>query len=224
MMTAAKDLNRFLMIAAMTLGVNVVLFTGLPNLLPKATAPTDFDQIQTVDFIRRQPGQEQPRENERPEAPPPEPPRELPRNTTAVSHTQTPQQPQLEMPAFDFDVLPGMNMGVAVHAPVHRPAPVRTTYGSGEVDQIPTATVKPRPAYPYRARRLKIEGEVDVKFLVDHNGRVSRITVQRAAPPNLFEKSVIQALGQWRFTPGKVDGRAVDTWITTTIVFRMDEL
>ena len=221
---AIKDINRFLLITAMALSVNVLLFTGLPNLLPKASAPTDFEQIRTVDFIRHQPGQKQVEKKSSPEEPPPEPPRQLPRKTAETIQTPTTQQLHMPMPNFDIDMMPGINMGVAIQPPVDAAPPTKAAYGLSEVDQIPTASVKTRPVYPYRARRLNIEGEVDVKFLVDSNGRVSRITIERASPPHLFEKSVVQALGKWRFTPGKVAGRPVNTWVTTTIVFKMDSL
>ena len=226
MKMAIKDLNRFLLIAAMALSVNILLFTGLPNLLPKAPAPTDLEQIRTVDFIRHQPGLKQQEKRSTPEDPPPEPPRQLPRKTTERIQSQMTERLQMPMPMpnFDIDMMPGINMGVAIQPPVDAAPPAKVAYGLSEVDQIPTASVKTRPVYPYRARRLSIEGEVDVKFLVDRNGRVSKISIERASPPHLFEKSVVQALGKWRFIPGKVAGRPVNTWVTTTIVFKMDNL
>lgn len=224
MKMAMKNLNRFVLIAAMALGVNILLFTGLPNLLPKAAAPTDFEQIRSVDFIRHQPGQKQVEKRSRPEEPPPKPTRQLAGKTAETTRPQMTKQLQMPMPNFDIDIMPGINMGVAVQPPVEAAPPAKAAYGLNEVDQIPTASMKARPVYPYRARRLNIEGEVDVKFLVNGNGRVSRVTIERASPPNLFEKSVIQALGKWRFIPGKVDGRPVNTWVTTTIVFKMDNL
>lgn len=120
-----------------------------------------------------------------------------------------------------------MAMGVPVAAPVANAAPgpaLKDNYGMQEVDQVPVATLKPRPVYPYRARRLNLDGEVDVKFLVDTGGRVSRISILRSAPPKIFNNSVVTALSSWRFSPGKVKGRPVNTWVTTTIAFRINDL
>lgn len=229
MILPVQDIRRFALIAASTFTVNFLLFTGLPNLLPRASAPTGMQEIQAVDFLIEPPGQKDAVKKETPEAPPPEPPRTVPRKAVEPIHTQVPQLPHMPMPSFDLDALPDIDMGVAVSAPPQAGPPetaattLQAVYGLEEVDQAPQAMAKPRPVYPYRARRLNLEGEVDVKFLVDHDGRVSRISILRATPPNLFEQSVLQALEAWRFAPGKVDGRPVNTWVTTTIVFRMDE-
>ena len=116
-------------------------------------------------------------------------------------------------------------MGAVVEAPaVQSRDALQDFYGMNDVDQAPVATLKTRPVYPYRARRLNLDGEVDIKFLVDTTGRVSRITILRAAPPGLFNESVLKALSAWRFAPGKVKGRPVNTWVTTTIAFRIDDL
>ncbi len=101
------------------------------------------------------------------------------------------------------------------------PVQKRDSYDQREVSQRPVVTYKQHPLYPYRARRLRLNGEVEVKFLVDTRGRVSRISIERATPPHLFNDSVLAALPQWRFAPGRVDGAPVNTWVTTTLVFRV---
>ena len=83
------------------------------------------------------------------------------------------------------------------------------------------AVSKTQPAYPYRARRLNLDGEVRVKFLVDDRGHVSDIRILEADPPDIFNSSVIRAVSTWRFVSGRVYGKPVATWVTTTIVFRM---
>jgi protein TonB len=96
-------------------------------------------------------------------------------------------------------------------------------YDQAEVDQVPTVVVKTRPAYPYRARRFNLSGEVWVKFLVDTGGQVRNIQIIRADPPDVFEETVIRALSTWRFAPGNLRGRPVDTWVTTSIAFHIEE-
>jgi periplasmic protein TonB len=228
-MQRAREFNLFFWVAVLSLMVNVMLFTGLPNLLPKATMPSDLESIQTVDFLREPPGRETVRHPEQPEKPPPEPPRVVPQPNINPISEQPPVQPRMEMPAFDLAVsTPDMTLGVPVAAPPDAsPAamPVlKDHYGMEEVDQVPVATLKPRPVYPYRARRLNLDGEVDVKFLVDTTGQVSRISILRSSPPDLFDDSVLAALSAWRFSPGAVRGRPVNTWVTTTIAFRIDDL
>jgi protein TonB len=213
-----QQTKRLLQISGLTVAINILLFTGLPNLLPKQVVDSDTETIQVVDFIRV--AQERRiRETEKPpeEQKPPEPPRVMPRQAI---HSMS--QPTMEMPEFQFDMSTDLAGGIPISAPSG--AEMKDFYGMLEVDQAPVATLKPRPVYPYRARRLNLDGEVDVKFLVDTAGRVSRVSVLRAVPKGLFGDSVIRALSSWRFKPGRVKGRPVNTWVTTTIAFRIDDL
>ncbi len=84
------------------------------------------------------------------------------------------------------------------------------------------AVFKMKPIYPYRAKRLNITGKVDVKFLVDEKGYVSSIKILKSIPDGIFDESVRKALASWRFSPGEFDGRAVSTWVVTTIEFDME--
>lgn len=227
-MQLVQDASRFLLVAFLSLVVNALLFTGLPNLLPKIRIEQDLETVQTVDFLREPPGRENERPPKRPDEPPPEPPRIVPQRTVDRMPSRPSMQPSMDVPAFDLAVnAPDMAMGVPVDAPAAKPAPgpvLKDNYGMAEVDQIPVATMKSRPVYPYRARRLNLDGEVDVKFLVDTAGRVSRISILRSSPPKIFDNSVVTALASWRFSPGKVMGRPVNTWVTTTIAFRINDL
>ncbi len=225
-MQHVRDVNRILLVAFLSVMVNVLLFTGLPNLLPKVRIQADLESIQAVDFLRDPPGRQTERPSERPDDPPPEPPRVIPQRSIDTMQVKSPLQPSMDMPAFDLAVnAPDMAMGVIVTAPKAASGPAfKDNYGMAEVDQVPVAILKPRPVYPYRARRLNLDGEVDVKFLVDTAGQVSRISILRSSPPKLFEDSVLAALASWRFSPGMVKRRPVNTWVTTTIAFRINEL
>jgi protein TonB len=218
--------KRFTMIVVATLTVNILLFTGLPNLLPKHSVESEVEQVQMVDFIRQKQGPNENEEKRTPDQPkPPAPPRVVPNKTVNPMAQPALRQIELEMPSFSFDLPLDMVVGVAVDAPtVPAQAVLKDSYGLKEVDQAPVATFKSRPQYPYRARRLNLNGAVDVKFLVDKAGRISRITLLRSAPPGIFDDSVLQALTSWRFAPGKLKGRPVNTWVTTTIEFRIDDL
>jgi protein TonB len=111
-------------------------------------------------------------------------------------------------------------------APAPTPDPARvqsvpSEFALGEVDQAPRVVKQVKPMYPFRARRRNISGQVVVKFLVDDNGRVTRPSVVEADPQGVFEKSALQAVRQWRFSPGKYKGRAVATWVELPIRFSL---
>lgn len=54
-----------------------------------------------------------------------------------------------------------------------------------EDERVPLNTVV--PAYPEKARRARVEGEVEVCFLVNREGRTSRVSVRRSTN-RVFEK------------------------------------
>ncbi len=79
--------------------------------------------------------------------------------------------------------------------------------------------VRTHPTYPYRARQRNIEGEVKVKLLVRADGTVASVTILDATPKGIFDSSVKEAVPNWKFTPGKIDGQAVPSWVVTNVVF-----
>ncbi|HEY2324598.1 MAG TPA: TonB family protein [Thermoanaerobaculia bacterium] len=90
----------------------------------------------------------------------------------------------------------------------------------------PGADVKPavviyrvEPQYPQGALRIHMGGTVVVKCVVDKNGSVREpevVTSSFAA----FDEPALKALQQWRFAPGSLHGKAVDTWFELTIRFQ----
>jgi protein TonB len=91
-----------------------------------------------------------------------------------------------------------------------------------ELDQAPTPIVRVPPAYPYGARERGIEGAVQVRMLVTTEGTVGNIEIVDARPKGVFEESVRRTVPQWRFSPGKIQGKAVTAWVVTTIHFNLN--
>jgi len=70
------------------------------------------------------------------------------------------------------------------------------------VYQAPVLLSSIIPRYPERARRLGIEGQVVLRFVVDQLGRVERdIQVVTSLP--MLDQAAIDAVRQWRFSPGR---------------------
>ncbi|SFM44526.1 energy transducer TonB [Thermodesulforhabdus norvegica] len=97
------------------------------------------------------------------------------------------------------------------------------TYGVAEVDEPPRVLHSVKPVYPLRARRLMIEGEVVVRFVVGRDGSIEDIRIISANPEGYFEKSVIEALKKWRFLPGRYKGETVKTLVVLPVKFRLKE-
>lgn len=211
-----RPINGVAPAVSMALLINVCLFALLPLLLDRNSVERAYEEITSVNFIRIRPEMEEPREEKPPEREKP-PPEVLPRLSQQVPK---PRQLKLEMPDLSFEINPKLDMGMAVAPP--EPEPVMDFFDQGEVDQLPMTVFRMKPLYPFRAKRLGIEGSVSVKFLVDAAGRVSRVTILESNPPGIFDESVLKALPSWKFTPGELGGNAVNTWVSTVIQFDLE--
>jgi protein TonB len=96
---------------------------------------------------------------------------------------------------------------VARPAVPQKPAATQTRFGLHEVDQKPVSLATLKPDYPFRAKRMGIEGYVTVQFLVDRSGRTQDLTIVAAEPTGIFDQTVRKAVPRWRFKPGKKAGR-----------------
>jgi TonB family protein len=79
---------------------------------------------------------------------------------------------------------------------------------------------KPRPAYTDEARRMKIEGEVQLEVLFRASGEVDILRVVRGLGHGLDENAA-QAARTIRFLPAKREGRPVDSTATVHIIFQL---
>ncbi|OEU84409.1 MAG: hypothetical protein BA865_06080 [Desulfobacterales bacterium S5133MH4] len=195
--------------------VNIFLFALLPLLVQSDLSKSDLETIVPVHWVEINPEELQPKKQEKP---PNKPPPEKVIPTVSLQHNIPKKEIEMEMPRFSFEINPRLAAGI----PIAAPDVSGNFYEQGDVDQVPMAVFKMKPLYPYRARRLNIAGNVDVKFLVDEKGCVSDIKILKSSPPGVFEESVRKALVSWRFSPGELDGRSVSTWVVTTIEFDME--
>jgi TonB family protein len=92
----------------------------------------------------------------------------------------------------------------AVPAAMTRTAPRRVTGGA--------------PGYPDAARTARIGGTVEVRFTVDASGRVTSVRAV-SGPPQLRQVAEA-AVRRWRYQPGRVGNRAVET--ETSVNFSID--
>lgn len=87
-----------------------------------------------------------------------------------------------------------------------------------KTNRIPLHTTA--PAYPKKARRDRIEGEVQVCFDVDRKGRTRRIAV-RHSTNRLFERPSIRAVKASTFRPLKDDEALPPIKSCRTFVFAL---
>ena len=123
----------------------------------------------------------------------------------------------MPVPEMEMAIVPLTDLSEAVAF-----SGLKDIYEIGELDNPMTPLSQVPPLYPLRAKRMGIEGWVDVKFLVTEKGIVDQITILKAKPVKIFDQSVIRCISSWRFSPGTVEGVPVKTWVMTTIRFELE--
>jgi len=103
-------------------------------------------------------------------------------------------------------------------------APVQTVDNTiyevrGDV-KAPHVISRVEPRFPNALIQAHMSGTVTVRAVIDKNGIVRNVEVVRSSF-RAFEEPVMQALPQWRFAPGSLNGRAVDTVYELTVKFTL---
>jgi len=174
-----------------------------------------------------------------PEIEPPRPtvdpvgPTPLPMETPRIESPALPSLSLSSLPVHSRPVRMNTDLRVAIKPvkaslpaalPAPEPAPKPSggpALPAGAVDQPPRAISTIHPVYPFRARRLSIEGRVTVRLLVDAGGKIASFDIVTADPEGVFEQTVSKTVPNWRFEPALKDGRPVETWVTMDIVFQL---
>jgi RNA polymerase sigma factor (sigma-70 family) len=96
------------------------------------------------------------------------------------------------------------------------------TFDISKLDQQPVPRFQARPRYPADMREAGISGEAVVDFIVDKNGDVQRAHAVRSSRRE-FEAAAVEAVSKWKFKPGRVSQRNVNTHMQVPIVFSLSE-
>jgi protein TonB len=92
-----------------------------------------------------------------------------------------------------------------------------SSFGLEDLDQKPRAIYQASPILDAKLRK-RAPGRVDVVFEVDERGRVKGPKVWTSSDP-IFERSALTAVSQWKFEPGKRNGKPVTFRMRVTITF-----
>jgi len=84
----------------------------------------------------------------------------------------------------------------------------------------PILLVKIEPEYSEEARRARIVGTVILRIEVGVDGKAHNMSVRQSLGFGLDERA-IEAVGKWKFTPGKQDGKPVTTVALVEVNFRL---
>ena len=89
-------------------------------------------------------------------------------------------------------------------------------------DVQPAATSRVPPRYPFELRRANVTGSVLVEFFVKSDGTVANAVAVKATDVR-FATACVEAIKNWIFEPGRVNGRLVSTRMQQPITFSIEE-
>jgi TonB family protein len=85
--------------------------------------------------------------------------------------------------------------------------------------QPPTCISCPDPAYPKSAKERKVQGTVTLSAVISMEGRPLSIRVERS-PDEDLASAAFEAVKNWRFNPGTLNGNPVEVKIVVEVVFK----
>jgi len=94
-------------------------------------------------------------------------------------------------------------------------------YDANAVDERPSVLRGAMPEYPHQARRMRQEGRVLVRVVVDEQGSPVTVLIQEATPAGVFEQAALGAAKRFRFLPGKIAGKRVVTAVLIPFEFTL---
>jgi periplasmic protein TonB len=102
----------------------------------------------------------------------------------------------------------------AIAPDARRPLPI----GNGV--KSPVVLHRVEPIYPPLAIRAHISGSVVLECIIDKSGRIRDVRVENSTF-GAFEQPAIDAVRQWLFAPGTLNGQPVDTIFQLTVRFQV---
>jgi protein TonB len=84
----------------------------------------------------------------------------------------------------------------------------------------PQILVKNEPTYTDAARDAKIQGAVLLSVVIEANGRIEEVTVQRGLHPDL-DANAINAVRTWEFAPAQLNGEPVAVAANIEVNFQL---
>lgn len=81
-----------------------------------------------------------------------------------------------------------------------------------------------QPEYPPASRRAGEAGTVQLRCFVQESGKCTEVSVVKSSGfDKLDEAAVKEVQRNWRFVPGKEDGKPVAAWHTFAVTFRLTD-
>ncbi|MFT3869568.1 MAG: energy transducer TonB [Nibricoccus sp.] len=91
-----------------------------------------------------------------------------------------------------------------------------------ELDKKPNPIKRVQPRYPADLKAARITGEAVISFVVDIDGSVKSVRVEKATDP-AFGEAALAAVSAWEFEPGSKNGTPVACQLSLPLKFALHE-
>lgn len=81
----------------------------------------------------------------------------------------------------------------------------------------------PAPDYPETARRMRQEGTVSLRVLVNASGQAAEVAIATSSGISSLDQAAIRAVRRWRFTPAHQTGQPIAAWVRVPIRFKLNQ-
>ena len=114
-------------------------------------------------------------------------------------------------------------IGIDAESPVRSvDEPLKSEFVAVEVEPHPTQDIRSLIEYPEEAKKAGLEGKVILSALIDKNGKVIKVEVDRSTNP-IFEESARKAIMKTQFKPALQNRQPVKLWYTLPIVYKLNK-
>jgi TonB family protein len=96
-------------------------------------------------------------------------------------------------------------------------------FNSAELDRPPVLIAIDQPEYPPLAKGVEVGGTVLLHILVDGDGRVAEVRVEKEDNPGFgFGESAVRVARSAMFSPAIANRQPVRCWVAIPVVFKME--
>jgi protein TonB len=144
-------------------------------------------------------------------------------SVTSVSSVDTGPISNVPVGTGGNDDGPGVLNGVRGSigdVPLAPPQPQRI-YTVNDGIKLPVVINRVIPPYPVAAQRIKLNGWVTVQCTIDQSGHVREAHVVKSSF-GAFEQPALDAVQQWVFRPGTLNGQPVDVIFELNVKFQIN--
>lgn len=89
-----------------------------------------------------------------------------------------------------------------------------------DLDKMPTPIKRVQPVYPAELKASRKTGEAVISFVVDVDGSVKNLRVEKATEP-AFGEAALAAVAAWEFEPGRKNGTPVACQLSLPLRFTL---